>query len=346
MSEKIPTPQTEEVDLGKLFQVIGNGFKNLFNSIGKLLKKLFHYFISLLIFFKKNALIIGAATILAGILGYVLDMDKTIEYQSDMIIDTNYGSGHQLYSQQNYLNALIERGDTKKLAEIFNISDEDANTLTGFATEPNDIKNSLLREFDYYMQHTDTIYTRDLTVGNYSKRLDLPDYKVQKITAYATNQTIFSNLNKGVINLVENEHYKNLLKLKLNEYGHRKVVLQKNLGEIDSLRKRYREVALLNAKKTTVSGTNISLAEKQNNSNKDVDLFTESNKILGQLKGLDTERIRNGFITTVLSEFHLGVHKTSIRSEKWFKFAVLGFLLSLMAILGLKLNNYLNNYQK
>ncbi len=346
MSEKIPTPQSEEVDLGKLFQVMGKGFKNLSNSIKNLIKILFHYFISLLIFFKRNALVIGIATILGGVLGYVIRMDKVIEYQSDMVIKINYGVGNQLYSKQNYLNRLIKREDTKKLAEIFDISSEEASFLTGFSIQPNDIESDLLKEFNSYIQHTDTIYTKNLTVEDYARRLNLYDYKVQKITTFATNETIFGKLNKGIINLVENEYYKGLLKLKLDEYNFRERILEKELSEIDSLRKRYNKVALLRAGQISTSGTNISLAEKTNNRNKDIDLFNQSNKILGQLRGIDSERIQSGFITKILSEFHLGIHKTSIKSEKWFKFSILGFILSLMVILGLKLNTYLNNYQK
>ena len=44
------TVKEEEIDLGKLFSLIGNAFSKLFNNIGLLLKVLFHYFILLLIF--------------------------------------------------------------------------------------------------------------------------------------------------------------------------------------------------------------------------------------------------------------------------------------------------------
>ena len=42
----------EEVDLGSLFTVIGNGFKNFFNFIGSIFKGIFHKLILILIFFK------------------------------------------------------------------------------------------------------------------------------------------------------------------------------------------------------------------------------------------------------------------------------------------------------
>ena len=79
MADNNNMQQNEEVDLGKLFQVIGKGFKNLFNSIGSFLKAILHYIILTLIFFKKNVIVIGGATILGFISGYLLEMNKPIK---------------------------------------------------------------------------------------------------------------------------------------------------------------------------------------------------------------------------------------------------------------------------
>lgn len=346
MSDKVPTTQNEEVDLGKLFQIIGKGFSNLLNAIGNLLKYIFHFLINILIFLKKNAIIIGTTTVLGGVLGYVTSIDNEPIYQSDMIMSINFGSGHQLYSQNNYLNVLIEKEYTKELAKIFNITKEEASTLHRFSVEPNEPQKNILIEFDYHMQNTDTVFTRGLTVEEFAKRLNLLDYKIQKVTAYGTNPIIFSKLNTGIINLVENDYLKQILNLKQKEFAFRDKTLRKELNEIDSLRARYKKVAILNAKNTKTTGTNISLTEKTSAINKDLDLFVQKNRILEDLRKIDNERINKEFITTIISEFHLGSQQTSVQGKKWFKFAVLGFLLSLFVILGFKLNKYLTNYQK
>jgi hypothetical protein len=41
----------EEVDLGSLFVIIGNGFNNFFNFIGSIFKGIFHSLIITLLFF-------------------------------------------------------------------------------------------------------------------------------------------------------------------------------------------------------------------------------------------------------------------------------------------------------
>jgi hypothetical protein len=338
--------QNEEVDLSKVFAMIGNAFKNLFNSILNLFKSIFHYLILGLIFIKNHALKLAIATVLGGVLGYVLEMNKAPEYSSNMLVEINFKSGKHLYNQQDYLNTLVSNKDSEKLAKIFSISKKDASNLTGFIVSPYDFEKNLFVEFDSYMKRTDTVLTRGFTIKDFEKRINNTDYRVQKITAYSKDRTIFNKLKNGFINLMENDHFKGLLKLKSLELANRKEVLENNLKEIDSLREIYKEVALLNAKKTGTLGTNIDLSESTKKRNFDMDLFSQSNQILNLLKKLDNEKIGNEFIISVLSNFTLGVENNSLLHKKWLRFAFFGGVLMFLFIIGMNLNKFLNNYQK
>lgn len=345
MSNNIQPP-SEEVDLGKLFTIIGNGFKNIFKGILNFLKEILHYFILGLIFFRKNAILLGIATLLGGIAGYVMDMNKEQIYSSKMILETNFSSGHQLYSQKNYLNTLIKKEDLKTLSEIFNISNAESKSLTNFQVIPYELDKNILKEYDSYMQNTDTIYTKNFTIDDFSKRKKEPDFRLQLVTAQAKNQDVFNKLSGGIVNLIENTHYKSLLEAQKKDLDVRKTVLDKNLKVIDSIRKRYEQVALLRAGKSTSTGTNISLAEQASTRNKDIDLFKESKTILSMLRRVEKERVANGYISSIVSDFSLGKTNNRILSKKWFRFALLGFVLSIFGIIAIKLNAYLNNYQK
>ena len=57
----------EEVDLGSLFTVIGNGFRNFFNFIASIFKGIFHKLILILIFFKLHFVKFTIAVLLGGI---------------------------------------------------------------------------------------------------------------------------------------------------------------------------------------------------------------------------------------------------------------------------------------
>lgn len=345
MSDNMQTP-SEEVDLGKLFTIIGNGFKNIFTGILNIFKTIFHYLILGLIFFKKNAIILGVATLLGGVLGYVMDMNKEKIYSSQMILETNFDSGHQLYTQNSYLNTLIAKKDLKILSKIFDMSNDEAKTLRGFVVQPYEQDKNILKEYDLYIQNTDTIYTKGFTIEDFTKRKKEPDFRLQLVTALATSQDAFSELSSGIVSLIENKYYKLLLQAKKEDLDSRKLELEKNLKVIDSIRKRYDRVALLSAEKSGTNGTNISLAEQENTRNKDIDLFLEAKNTLVMLSQVKNERMTKSFITSIVSDFSLGESNNSIINKKWFRYALFGFVLSILIILAVKINTYLNNYQK
>jgi len=344
MSDNIENSQGE-IELGKLFALIGKGISNLFKGIVNIISKLLHYTTIVLIFLKKNAIYLGAALLIGGAIGYFLESKKPEKYSSDMILETNFGSGHQLYAQKKYINTLIDNENLTELSAIFNISKDEALALNKFKVEPYQVISNIAKEFDYFRQHTDTIVTSRMDIEEFKKRFDKPDYRMQKVTAFATNQRVFNKLNNGLVKLIENNHFKELLKLKDNEINSKKTILEKDLRQIDSLRKTYTKVALLSASSKSSSGTNINL-EKQNSRNKDIDLFNQTSKILNTLTGVDREKVRNGFIVRVISEFKIGEKQGRILYRLWFRYAVLGFILTVLFLLSLKLNKYLNVYEQ
>ncbi len=337
---------SEEVDLGKLFKLIGDGFRNMFKAIGNFFGRIFNFLIISLIFLKKHFIKIAVASLLGAGIGYFLEKKTKQVYQSDLIIETNFGSGHELYNQTNNLNSLVEREEYDKLASIFDISKEEAETISGFSIEPFEKEINLIKEFEYYKQHTDTIFTRELTPAAYAKRLQDEDYRLQKITAFSKEQTIFNKLNNGISKLAHNKHFEKLLNIKNTELKNKKNILNKNLIEIDSLRKVYKEVALLSAKNTNANGTNINFSDKKAKDSPDMDLFKQTNSILYQLRDVNKEIIRSGFITNTIAEFELGYIDNELLSEKWKKYGVLAGLLMILGILALQFNTYLDNYKK
>lgn len=338
--------QQEEVDLGKLFQLIGKGFGNFFKFIGNFFKSILHYIILTLIFLRKNIIVIGGATVLGFISGYLLEMDKPIEYTSNMIVETNYGSGHRLYKQIDFLNTLISEKDSIKLGEIFKIKPTKASKLNSFIVEPYDKDKSLVKEFDSYLKSTDTIFTRGFTVENFKERMNDADFKKQTIIAFSSNKKIFNNLKDGLISLVKNDYFNKRHQAKQTELIKQKLIIEKDLKVIDSLRILYKNVAILNATNNTTPNTNIDLGGKQSTTNKDIELFNQNTSLVIKLSEVNRELVNSDFIIDTVSDFNDGEIYNSIESLKWFRYGVLGFILSLFTILALRLNTYLINYNK
>ncbi len=342
------TNNPEEIDLGKLFQLIGNGIKNFFNGILNIFRWIFHQLIVTLIFFKKNALIFAVAMLIGGVIGYFSDSDKTPKYSSKMVVETNFGSGHLLYNQLAYINSLINQNDSITLAKIFNKPSNKITALKKLKVEPYELEKNVKVEYDYYLKNTDTIYTfaRGFTINDFKERMSDPDFRLQEITAVSSNPEVVLDLESGILSLVKNSYFENKYNIKNKEFQIKKQSLEKDLAQIDSLRVLYKNVTLLKAKKETTPSTNINFNDKTKPVNIDLDLFRQRETLLEQLQELNKEIFRSDFVIKAVTDFNKGEKMDSLLNKKWIYGAVLSFFIVLLFLLILKVNNYLNNYAK
>ena len=160
MSKEI-TPQSnnsEEVDLGQLFKLIGNAFNKLFNFIGFLFNKLFLIFIWFVFFTKKHFIKIAIAGILGIALGFILEKTSKPIYKSYCIVKQNYKTGEILNNSLGYFNALIKQRDTISLENSLGIQSNDALSILSFSLESVITDNEILRSYDSYIKTLDSIF--------------------------------------------------------------------------------------------------------------------------------------------------------------------------------------------
>ncbi len=341
------TSQEEEVDLGNLFKVIGKGISNVFNAILQFFTSIFHYFILLLIFLKRHALKLGLALLLGFIVGFVFHKLDAKSYVSDMIIETNYGSGIQLYKQINYLNDLVKKKDSIALSKILNIDINEVVSISGIKISAYQPDRNLYKAYDEYLQATDTIYTKDFTFEDYKKRMDEYDLRYHSVQVNSESKTVFADLSTSILNLVENDYYKRINDIKVNELKQKLNVLNRNLIQVDSLRNTYKEVALKEIEKLSSSSTiEISKSDSKKNEN-DIKLFETSNEILTSISETNKDLIRKNNIINIISNFDkVGVPDKRLIHKKYIQFAVLFGGLMLLWILLQQLNRYLEDYKR
>ena len=339
------TSQEEEVDLGNLFIVIGKGIKNIFNFIGNIIASLFHYFILLLIFLKRHALKLGLALLLGFIIGFVLHKIDAKTYVSEMVVETNYNSGIQLYKQIDYLNDLVKKKDSISLAKVLKIPAKESSQITNIEVSAYQPERNLYKAYDEYLQAADTIYTKDFTFEDYKKRMDEYDLRYHSVQVNSESKTVFADLSTSILNLVENDYYKRIKDIKVNELNQKLNVLNSNLIQIDSLRNTYKVVALKEAEKLSSSSTiEISKSDSKKNEN-DIKLFETSNQILDIIATTNKEILRKSNVVNIISDFdEIGVPDKNITHKKYFQFTLLFFGLMLGWILLKGLNGYLESY--
>lgn len=95
------TSSNDEMDLGQLFQMIGNG-----------LNKLFNWFLGVFIYFKKNFFILLALVVVGVLISFGLNQIVVKKLKTEVIVKPNLESKGYLYDVVNEIQANIKSNDT------------------------------------------------------------------------------------------------------------------------------------------------------------------------------------------------------------------------------------------
>lgn len=335
----------EEVDLGSLFLIIGKGFSNLFNFIGRIFKGIFHFFILMLLFFKQHVIKIVFAGVIGGVLGSFIEFNSEKKYGSDLLLQPNFKSTRQLYNNILYYNDLVKQKDTMLLAKTFNLSTKQAASLKRFEITPIKTENDILAAYDELILSVDTLTVKSYSFDQFKNMFTDYDYKVQKVHVEATQKDVFSNLDNVIIgSIVENKYFNKVKTLTNENLTRTDALLRKNLHELDTLQKVYLEVMLTESKKE-FQGTNIDLGGK-NKTTSELELFKTYSKINQDLKEVTEDLSEKSEVINVISNFQsVGYEIKDIEKNYIFLLGMLCGGLMVLFILLRGLNGYLEQYK-
>ena len=336
----------EEVDLGSLFILIGRGFSKFFNFIGSIFKGIFHFFISILIFLKKNTIKIIIAGGIGLMVGVFLEVKKPISYGSEMLVEPNFKSARQLYNNVNYYNDLVKQKDTATIEKTFHLDKEIAGGLKKFTIEPIRLENDIIEAYDDLILALDTLTIKSYEYKDFKNSFTDFDYKVHKINVISKHNNVFKKIGDVIISSIVDNRYFSRSKELLNEDLNRTDSLyRQNLTQIDSIRKVYMEVMIEEAKKQS-NGTNIDLGG-QKSTTKEIELFEANRRINKDLKEITEDKSEKYEVINVLSNFQpVGYEIKGVTKNYIFLLGVLGAGLMIVFLLLVQLNKYLNNYKK
>lgn len=266
MSKELPQPQqSEEVDLGQLFKLIGNAFDRFFKFIANIFTVIYKFIISILIHFYKRLLWYVGAVVLGLVLGFVIDSYSKKSYGANMYIETNFNSARQVYEnvRQFHQLAKIDK-DSVELAKKLSISPGLASNLKGFYIEPDKDENEIAEMYSRFYERLDSISRLDMTYDRYRESLTPYNFKVHKIGVTATDKHIFKKIEKAFVEEISSNEYLNqLLETRLKILAKKDQTLQKQIQQTDSLAKEYLKIRINESQKEPVanSGTNLYLGD-------------------------------------------------------------------------------------
>lgn len=348
MSNNLPEPQqSEEVDLGQLFKLIGNAFSRFFNFIGSIFMGIFGLIILFLQFIQKHIIKFAIAGVVGLILGSYLDSIKEATYVSTMVLEPNFHSVQQLYNNVNFYNSLAQAKDSVGLAEALDISNKEAFYIKAFEIESYSDENQKIKLFDEFVRSLDTTTQKAIDMEAYLENFNSLDARFHTVSMVTSNNTIAKKIQPAIINSISKNDYFNLQKdisdinLKLQDS-----LYKKQITEIDSLQVLYKKV-MLNESDRAIQGTNISLGESSSKENKELSLINKMEELKTGLVRLNEVRANKSSILNVISEFpNKGVKVGGI--TKSYKFLipclVIGLLMLFFALLSV--NQFLKTYKR
>lgn len=346
MTTKKPPLQEEEIDLGNLFQQIGNMFKNLFRAIGNFFAAIYHYFILFLLFIRRNIIPIGIVTLIGIVYGLYKDYTSPPVYESEMIVKTNFGSATLLYEKIDEINALLAESDTLEVAKLLDIPPDEVGNILSFSIEPNDyIKDSKLAYDKFRLISIDTSYTNHIEYEDFIERYKETDAQHHRIIVFAQTPKKI-DVGESFKKLVHTDFFINLEKESTQNFNLFKERYTREISAVDSIRDRYKKVAFLLAKNPSSDASLKISTEKTTERNVDYDLFNMTIRLLKEYDKFTQLKDNNNEALTVVSDFSTGKIHGGLRSSNILKYGVLGLGLILLILFALHFNKYLSTYEK
>ena len=293
MSKELPQPQqSEEVDLGQLFKLIGKAFDRFFRFIGSIFNKLFLVFVWIVFFIKKHIIKIAVAGILGFGYGYYKQNISMPTYLSYVTLKQNYNTGETLYNSIAYYNDLVDQKDTKTLTNLLGVSESEAASILNFDIKSIISENQKIKNFDAYKKDLDSAYASTIEYKDYLNNDDDYNHEFQQITIKSKQRNSFLKLfNKVIENINSNDYFVREQQKDLNELERRELALKEALTQSDSLQSTYKRVLekLTDNKNGSQTSVTIESGEEKNKT-KEYDLYLNDLDIRREL--VDIERAK------------------------------------------------------
>ncbi len=326
---------SEEVDLGQLFKLIGNAFTKLFNFIASIFKGIYKGIILLMLFVYRHFLKFAIAIFIGAAIGGFLEYTSPTVYGANMIVDPNFNSTRQLYNNVYYYNGLAQQKDSVELAKIFPISQQEAASLIGFYIKPVVTDVSLMTKYTQILRSLDSTSRENFTYEKYTKGIEPVDYPVHQIGVASLDNNIYKKLENTIIaSITNNKYFKEKQVVDLKNIKRNQLFIEKSLEETDSLLKYYKRLSFAELDKENLQGgTSIVMAQQEKQRNELV-LLERKLALKDKLNANELGRLENSEIIKIISNFpDKGSDISEFYQKKYFLFPIAAFLLVFIFLL-------------
>ena len=349
MSKELPQPQqSEEVDLGQLFKLIGNAFDRLFKFIGGFFTKIFGLFIGVLSHFFKRKIWYASVVIIGFAVGFFMDSTSDKTYGANMFIETNFNSARQVYENIQEFHQLANKDkDFVELSKRLNITEEEAKTLKGFYIQPDADENFIVEKYSGFYKKLDSISRLEMDYERFKQSLSSYDFRIHKIGVATTNKKIYKSIEEAFIKEISRNIYlEEIVEVNLENLNRKDDALLVQIQKTDSLVKEYLSIRINESKKEnlTGSGTNLYMGNAESGS-----LIVDESVIIekrldleAQRRMINKDKVEQKNVINVIANFPTnGYDISNWYEKKKFLIPLVLFVLTFSVFITIGLGQYL-----
>ena len=343
-------PQNEEVDLGQLFNLIGNMFSRFFGFIGAIFKTIFSVIIYSLKAIIINFKIIVISMLIAGVAGFVLEKMSDDVYRSQMLVKPYFDSKFQLVTNICHYNALIDEGGFKDLAIIFEIDSITAKKIVEFEIVPGpETENDVILEYDGFLKQIDSVRAQGISFDDFANNRSIYTGNLFEINAFSTKKDIFKSLEKGLNKTFVNEYSAKKRSKRDSLIALDKARILSSLAHVDSLKRVY--VKVLKDESTKEKQGTITLKDgmslvQERTDTKEFELLEKELELKKELNKIESEKVEeNDFFDAVSTFQEVGTKYISLWKRYSIVFPILTFILLVLGYLTFKAIFFIKNYE-
>lgn len=351
MSKELPqNNNSEEIDLGQLFNAIGKLFNKFFNLIGTILKAILTFFVFILKAIINNFKVIVVVLVVSAIIGFAIEKTQPEVYTSQMLVKPYFDSKYQLVTNINYYNALIREKDYKQLKELFDIDLNDSKEILDFEINPGpETENDKIVQYDEFVNSLDSIRAQDISFKDFIENRSIYSGEVFEINVKSTKKDIFRSLEKGLNSTFTNTYSKKKMQKRDSLIAIDKQRLLNSLKEVDSLKKVYINVMEIESKSENggaVVPTKDGILLQEKTKTKEFELLEKQIALRAELSTLESQKVEEDVFFDTISSFQdVGAKYVSIWEKYSIIFPILSFLLLCLIFAAKNTIKFVNNYE-
>jgi hypothetical protein len=343
-------------DLSILLYRSGRSLKNLSLSVGRGVSRFGHAILISILFLMRNFIwVILATAIGLGYGIYLLNKSGT-SYVAEMTVKTNFNSSRSLYNSVDYLNSLVNGGNTEQVSSIFGISPEDAKKLSFFSVQPVNSEVIISEMYkDQYLKvnrsgkvRLDTFWVRTMNYDDFKEGLTKYDYPLHTIKASSTNPAIFGKLQQGMVELLSKNSLLQEIKSKQAlSNSQEEELLVSAIKKLDTLRDAYNQRLIRGQSGTSPSGNQLTFMEAVPDLKApELEVYDKMLELIEELKRSRTRSVTEQEIIEVYSPFNPVGQKVSFLQQSVGRYTLMGLIAGLVIVLLMGLYRFLVKYER